>query len=98
MFRPKHAPDLIRGGRRFADKNMRKQENPGACPDSIGTGPAPGRKSGLLHGGPAIARLSRICREVVDESATTVPPAVRWSRRAIRYGPSDWPSRPAGMF
>src|SRR5690242_13525056 len=30
MFRRKPAPDLIRGGRRFADKNMRQSKNPKA--------------------------------------------------------------------
>jgi hypothetical protein len=32
MFRRKPAPDLIRGGRRFADKNMRHSMNPEHVP------------------------------------------------------------------
>jgi hypothetical protein len=33
MFRRKPAPDLIRGGRRFADKNMRQRKNRRRAPD-----------------------------------------------------------------
>src|SRR5438309_1856743 len=45
MVRRKPAPDLIRGGHRFADKNMRHSITARARPDSEGTGcarvPAP---------------------------------------------------------
>src|ERR1700721_1822040 len=36
MFRRKPAPDLIRGGRRFADENMRQLDDPAALKQALG--------------------------------------------------------------
>src|SRR6202011_6207297 len=71
MFRRKPAPDLIRGGYRFADKNMRQSRIPRACSDSEGTENAlAARVVGPRAGGGGAAGGGRDCRQGREAAGT----------------------------